>query len=270
MRKDDWILCVYGGFYHHAMKVKAKYENEKLAKQVWGTNENNETWKFMYFLTRPQILPNGPAPLNQLQSYLNKSYQGFWKISDEKIERIEKEFGSIEIFIEQMVLDEKSQGKVGMEFQILKEKESTQQEESGAFDPKNINDARKRVVASIVQRQGQPQFRKSLLRNYGGRCAITGCDVPEALEAAHIIPYRGEDTNHPSNGILLRADLHTLFDLGFISIDPSEFKVQISSQLRGSAYDKFDGQKINIPEDKNYKPSIEALKQHQIDFGYNK
>jgi len=268
MRVGDWVLSVYDGFYHYAMQVKGKYENEELAKKVWGTNENNETWKFMYFLKRPQIPNIGPVPLIQLQSYLNRRYQGFWKISDEKIDRIENEFGSIEKFIEQMVLGVKFQGKVGKEFQQLKEKEETKQQERGAFDPNNINDARKRVVASIVQRQGQPQFRKSLLKNYGGCCAITGCDVPETLEAAHIIPYKGEETNHPSNGILLRADLHTLFDLGFISIEPSKYIVQISSQLKGSSYEKFDGQKIYIPKNELQKPNYEALKQHQIDFGY--
>ena len=51
-----------------------------------------------------------------------------------------------------------------------------------AFDPKNIEDARRRVMSSIVRRQGQRPFREALLLAYGGRCAVTGCDVTDALE----------------------------------------------------------------------------------------
>lgn len=53
-----------------------------------------------------------------------------------------------------------------------------------------------------------------LLKAYGGKCAITGCDVLEALEAAHIYPLQGVATNDASSGLLRRSDLHTLFDLG--------------------------------------------------------
>ena len=56
------------------------------------------------------------------------------------------------------------------------------------------------------------KFRDALIGAYAGRCAITGCSVLDILEAAHITPYLGPDTNHVTNGLLLRADLHTLFD----------------------------------------------------------
>jgi hypothetical protein len=77
-----------------------------------------------------------------------------------------------------------------------------------AFDPMGIKDARQRMFSSIVRRQGQPAFRKQLLVAYKGQCAITGCEVESVLEAAHIVPYMGLETNHPGNGLLLRADLH--------------------------------------------------------------
>ncbi|WP_200883691.1 HNH endonuclease [Archangium violaceum] len=51
---------------------------------------------------------------------------------------------------------------------------------------------------------------------YGGRCALTDCEEPRVLEAAHIFPYHGPQTNHVTNGLLLRADLHVLFDLGLL------------------------------------------------------
>lgn len=74
------------------------------------------------------------------------------------------------------------------------------------FDPTGAVDARETVARQIKARRGQQAFRDKLLAAYGGRCAITGCPVPDVLEAAHIHPYRGEETNHVVSGLLLRAD----------------------------------------------------------------
>lgn len=65
----------------------------------------------------------------------------------------------------------------------------------GKFDPASIVDARQRAITAIVRRRGQPEFRQRLIDAYQGRCAITGCDAVEALEAAHIIPHQGDQTN---------------------------------------------------------------------------
>ncbi|MBW4515261.1 MAG: HNH endonuclease [Timaviella obliquedivisa GSE-PSE-MK23-08B] len=104
-------------------------------------------------------------------------------------------------------------------------------EQGDFFNTETLKDARERVLISIVRRQGQSQFRQQLLRVYKGKCAILGNDVEQALEAAHIIPYCGLETNTTSNGLLLRADLHTLFDLNLITIDPQTMKVLIAPKL---------------------------------------
>lgn len=70
------------------------------------------------------------------------------------------------------------------------------------FDATDLHDARKREISSIALRRGQPGFRRDLLSAYECRCAFTGCDVEAILEAAHIVPYRGEHTNHVENGLL--------------------------------------------------------------------
>ena len=106
-------------------------------------------------------------------------------------------------------------------------------EKQSEFVPQSGNDARKRVARSIAVRRGQPKFRRALLDAYGSKCCITRCDAPEALEAAHILPYRGDETNHVQNGLLMRADIHTLFDLGLIAVTP-ELKVAVSRSLRGT------------------------------------
>jgi putative restriction endonuclease len=62
------------------------------------------------------------------------------------------------------------------------------------FDPSNIADARERISRTIAQRRGQKAFRDSLIAAYGGKCAITGCNVLDVLEAAHIYESHGQTT----------------------------------------------------------------------------
>lgn len=102
-------------------------------------------------------------------------------------------------------------------------------------------DERELALASIRLRRGQHQFRAELLRRFEGRCAVTGCAVVDILEAAHIAPYRGVVDNDPSNGLLLRADIHTLFDLDFLGIHPQTLIVHVHETIRGTEYEEFDG-----------------------------
>lgn len=137
--------------------------------------------------------------------------------------------------------------------------EDLNQIESDVFDPDSQQDARNKILKQIVQRHGQKKFRESLLRIYNSRCLISKCNVPSVLEAAHITPYLGSDTNKASNGLILRADIHTLWDLALIAINPEEMKVYISPVLEGSEYDKFDRQIIKCNFNKNDSPSLKAL-----------
>jgi predicted restriction endonuclease len=59
---------------------------------------------------------------------------------------------------------------------------------------------------------GQINFRSKLLKIYNEKCAISATNLPPVLEAAHIVPYQGVETNNITNGILLRSDFHILFD----------------------------------------------------------
>ena len=139
--------------------------------------------------------------------------------------------------------------------------------EQGEFDPDNLQDARRWVLASIARRQGRPEFRQTLLRLYRGRCAISGTRVAEVLEAAHISGYKGPKTNHPANGLLLRSDLHTLFDLQLITVDTETMTVIVSPLLKRSSYDKFTGKNLELPQDKASRPSKKALNSHRARSG---
>lgn len=132
----------------------------------------------------------------------------------------------------------------------------------GAFDLRNIREARRRTVREINLRRGQPDFRKMLLEAYGWRCAVTDCDCRDGLEAAHILPYSGDDTNHVQNGILLRSDVHTLFDIGKIGVAPSSHKVIVSKSLKNTVYGKLKGKTLRLPSHPNNRPSEGALQQH--------
>lgn len=133
---------------------------------------------------------------------------------------------------------------------------------SGEFNPQNIVDARKKVLGSVVRRQGQAKFRLALLKAYDGRCAITGCTITALLEAAHIVPYQGADTNVVGNGLLLRADIHTLFDLGLLWVDADKRIVKLADELKGSEYMRYQDMPILSPKSAVDQPSAKALQSH--------
>lgn len=132
--------------------------------------------------------------------------------------------------------------------------------EDDAYDPKNTAEGRAKTLAEVTRRLGQPRFRKELIKAYGGTCAISGCKFLPILEAAHIRPYDGKSTNHVTNGLLLRADLHTLFDLGLIAIN-EDYTLEVGEPLAGTEYAHFS--KLKPPKDSAKSPSVKALAWHR-------
>ena len=130
------------------------------------------------------------------------------------------------------------------------------------FDPKNIKDGRDMIQRTIRARRGQPKFRALLRAAYRDKCAFSGCGVLGVLEAAHISPYLGDETNRVTNGLLLRADLHTLFDSGLITVEPRSRTIVIDRTLMNSEYQRFHGKKIRATVHKKQEASAAALKAH--------
>lgn len=118
-------------------------------------------------------------------------------------------------------------------------------------------DGRKRIARQIAVRRGQPKFRKELIA-YFGECVITGCKDIAALEAAHIIPYNGDETNAIYNGLLLRSDIHTLFDLSLVKINPSSMAVEWAPTIKSGTYNEMTGP-IAFKTDKYLAPRIISL-----------
>jgi hypothetical protein len=118
------------------------------------------------------------------------------------------------------------------------------------------------IKVAIKTRRGQPAFRQALLTEYKVTCCITGCKIEAVLEAAHIIPH-GDETNYSVyNGLLLRADVHTLFDLGLLRISEAGI-VMVDSSLKNSEYFQYDGDRIiNGQLPRKMSESLSARNQH--------
>jgi putative restriction endonuclease len=91
------------------------------------------------------------------------------------------------------------------------------------------------------------------------------------LEAAHIKPYGSGGPHQPENGLLLRSDLHTLFDQGYMTVDAAELKVVVSGRIReefenGRDYYQLHGKPIRLPRETGSLPSREYLAFHNSLF----
>ena len=106
-------------------------------------------------------------------------------------------------------------------------------------------DDRKVLARQIRERRGQRRFRQQLRSRFADRCLVTGCAIVELLEACHINPHRGDKDNQPSNGLLLRTDIHTLFDLDLLGIEPESLRIRLHPTLVGSEYEQFAGDALS-------------------------
>jgi len=113
MKVGDYVLCVYDNIYHYVARLLGRYDNERFARSVWGENDEGETWQYLYFLTKPQ---NIDVPVRRLGEYLHKNYMGFTEIPEDKLERIVKEFQSVDNFINAVILKRKNHDPVTVEF----------------------------------------------------------------------------------------------------------------------------------------------------------
>lgn len=119
----------------------------------------------------------------------------------------------------------------------------------------------KHTYQKILSRRGQADFRRKLLHAYENKCAITGCSTTAVLEAAHILPHSEMQSYATKHGILLRADIHTLFDLYLMSVDPSTMQLVVSKECMDD-YGQLIGKQITVPAHPNERPSVDALATH--------
>lgn len=118
----------------------------------------------------------------------------------------------------------------------------------------------------IRPRLGQGAFRVLVTDTYNRRCAITQERTLPALEAAHIRPYGDGGEHDARNGLLLRRDIHSLFDAGYVTVTP-DLHVEVSRRIKeefdnGQHYYELHGKPIFEPDDILRRPDPEALRWH--------
>lgn len=119
----------------------------------------------------------------------------------------------------------------------------------------------------IMPRLGQGLFRILVTDVYERRCAITGERTLPVLDAAHITPYSIAQRHELPNGLLMRSDLHRLFDGGYLTVNPSDRRLLVSKRIReefenGRDYYRLEGTAIREPRETAFRPSVENLEYH--------
>lgn len=119
----------------------------------------------------------------------------------------------------------------------------------------------------VRPRLGQGLFSLAVRDAYHGACAVTGEHSGPVLEAAHIVPYSRGGEHQVDNGLLLRSDLHRLYDRGYVTVTPDhEFRVGTSLRddfNNGRSYYGLNGSRIALPDEPAWRPSSEYLEWHQ-------
>lgn len=118
-------------------------------------------------------------------------------------------------------------------------------------------------------RMGQGRFRRAVDEAYDFRCAVTGSKTYPSLEAAHIRDFAHESGTHAvSNALLLRSDVHALYDRGYLGIDP-DLRLRVSPALKSHGWNGVEfyekeaaGFKVRVPEDPRLHPDRDALEWH--------
>lgn len=119
---------------------------------------------------------------------------------------------------------------------------------------------------AVKPRLGQGTFRVAVLDAYGRSCSVTTEHSLPVLESAHIVPFSEGGGHEVSNGLLLRADIHRLYDRGFVTVTP-DLRFRVSRQLRenwhnGRVYYELDGRSVSVPGVDGAKPNPESLEWH--------
>lgn len=118
----------------------------------------------------------------------------------------------------------------------------------------------------IRPRLGQGAFRVLVTDLYQRRCAVTQERTLPALEAAHIRPYGDGGDHEAQNGLLLRRDIHSLFDSGYVTVTP-DLNFEVSRRIKeefenGRHYYALHGKPINVPKDAQLQPNAGSLSWH--------
>lgn len=115
-----------------------------------------------------------------------------------------------------------------------------------------VTSARYGAPQIVRLRLGQGAFRALVTEAYERRCVITSEKTLPVLEAAHVQPFNAGGPHEVANGLLLRSDLHRLYDLGYVTVEPDERRLLVSRRIRdefekGRHYYALEGVMARLP-----------------------
>jgi HNH endonuclease len=285
MKPGDYVLCVYDNNYHYVARVLDKYNHREFAERVWGTNDDGETWQYMYFLTEPDRVA---GHVLEVVDYLRKGYFGFTKISDRKRDAILNEFGSVDGFIHKMLNG--PEGGVGTThgFAPVTQQDLDELEDAEELDRNEVDrelaairdklaqdpelwEGLDRRITRTSARGRSAAFEISVKKLYGYRCAICGSALetpggtPE-VQSAHIYPKRLDGSDDVRNGICLCRRHHWAMDAGWISID-DDYTILVREDLPlhdGYRFIRvYQGERIRLPSVAEAAPDAMYLQEHR-------
>lgn len=121
---------------------------------------------------------------------------------------------------------------------------------------------RKKTLVAVMRAERDPIFKFKIFQRFESKCLISGVDVPEMLDAAHIIPVKSGGTEDPQNGLLLAAGIHRALDAGLWAIHPKTLKIETRPQGPSPLKMKLNRVDLNT--------SASLLNREALEFRYEK
>jgi putative restriction endonuclease len=138
---------------------------------------------------------------------------------------------------------------------LIIEEKILSSKEVGTADVDSQNNREYEFIRRL-QRDRQPAFRKNLLHAYASRCCITECSTVASLEAAHIDRFSAGGSDSVSNGLVLRADLHRLFDAKLLTMrwKGETLVCVVNQKIHDDQHRKIHNKIVRLPEDRTSWP----------------
>lgn len=123
-------------------------------------------------------------------------------------------------------------------------------------------DERVKNLVRTARREQQAKFRREVYAAYDGHCAASGTGIDDILQAAHIDDFRGRKSQIVQNGILLRVDIHMLYDANLLGIEPGSHRIVLSDVVNLEHYEYLSDRQLRLPRNPAMRPNDELLDIH--------
>lgn len=259
-----------GGFSAHVVSAAGVHGAPTLFQVVAAHRRNKSLgWLLIHWKENDWVRKLGEPMTRNILRRIERSRVGFeelakgWRVPLERL-AISTVFAGFTDALEDALVLLGIQGA----HQSAVQTPAKESEKGNEQEPENEEEGINWRQQFVNARLGQGRFRRQVLKAYEGRCAISGCTVESALAAAHILPcVANGSTHHVSNGLLLRADLHLLFDQNLIGIDPDGPKVVPSRALLATEYGNLHDKPAFLPQDGNEPARSVFLEDHLRGIG---